>query len=115
MADSRADSRADGRDRPRSSGGSLLLTALGGAVLGAAGLGWWLLSEADRRRQSRPLRPLRLSQSLRPVVPADGVSALSRPTASRSQPDAGLQERVQQLNQAIDEVRRQLEQLQPLP
>jgi hypothetical protein len=26
-----------------------------------------------------------------------------------------LQERVQQLNKAIDEVRRQLEQLQPLP
>jgi hypothetical protein len=115
MADSRADSRADGRDRPRSSGGSLLLTALGGAVLGAAGLGWWLLSEADRRRQSRPLRPLRLSQPLRPVIPSGVGSVVPRGTASRSQPDAGLQERVQQLNQAIDEVRRQLEQLQPLP
>lgn len=115
MADSRADSRTDGGHRPRSSGGSLLLTALGGAVLGAAGLGWWLLSEGDRRRQSRPLRPLRLSQSQLTVAPADGVSTIPRPTASRSQPDAGLQERVQQLNQAIDEVRRQLEQLQPLP
>jgi hypothetical protein len=29
--------------------------------------------------------------------------------------DPLLQERVQQLNKAIDEVRRQLEQLQPLP
>jgi hypothetical protein len=116
MADSRADSRADGRDRSRSSGASLLLTALSGAVLGAAGLGWWLLSEADRRRQSRPLRPLRLSQSLRPVVPSGEIAAMPpRSAASRAQPDAGLQERVQQLNQAIDEVRRQLEQLQPLP
>jgi hypothetical protein len=111
-----ADSRADERYRPRSSGGSLLLTALGGPVLGAAGLGWWLLSEADRRRQVRPLAALRLSQPLRPVVPA----SLSV-TPERSQPvgktngDTRLQDRVQQLNQAIDEVRRQLEQLQPLP
>ena len=111
-----ADSRADERYRPRSSGGSLLLTALGGAVLGAAGLGWWLLSEADRRRQVRPFAPLRLGQPLRPVVPAS--LSISPP---RSQPvgkpngDTRLQDRVQQLNQAIDEVRRQLEQLQPLP
>ena len=36
---------------PGSSGGSLLLTAMAGAVLGAAGLAWWLVSEADRRRR----------------------------------------------------------------
>jgi hypothetical protein len=111
-----ADSRADERYRPHNTGGSLLLTALGGAVLGAAGLGWWLLSEADRRRQVRPLAPLRLGQALRPVVPESVAFS-----PSRSQPvgnangDSRLQERVRQLNQAIDEVRRQLEQLQPLP
>jgi uncharacterized protein YceH (UPF0502 family) len=49
-------------------------------------------------------------------VPSGEIAAMPpRSAASRAQPDAGLQERVQQLNQAIDEVRRQLEQLQPLP
>jgi hypothetical protein len=111
-----ADSRADERYRPRSSGGSLLLTALGGAVLGAAGLGWWLLSEADRRRQVRPLAPLRLGQPLRPVVPTSvSVSPARSQPVGKPNGDTRLQDRVQQLNQAIDEVRRQLEQLQPLP
>ena len=34
----------------RDSGSSSLGTLLAGALIGAAGLGWWLLSEAERRR-----------------------------------------------------------------
>ena len=30
-----------------------MLSLLAGAALGAAGLGWWLLAEAEQRRQRR--------------------------------------------------------------
>ncbi|MEB3322824.1 MAG: hypothetical protein VKI81_08360 [Synechococcaceae cyanobacterium] len=85
---------------------ALVVSALAGAVLGAAGLGWWLLSEAERRRQAqRQLRLLRLSR----------LQAGAREPESATGAGAPLHDRVQQLNRAIDEVRRQLEQLQPLP
>jgi hypothetical protein len=107
---------ADPRQRPASSGSGLLLSALGGAVLGAAGLGWWLLSEADRRRQSRLPQPLRLRSPRQPATPVDlKARAEFQPAPAAASVDPLLQERVQQLNKAIDEVRRQLEQLQPLP
>jgi hypothetical protein len=110
---------ADPRQRPASSGSGLLLSALGGAVLGAAGLGWWLLSEADRRRQSRLPQPMRLRAPRQPTAPAAPADlqprAAFQPTPAATSVDPLLQERVQQLNKAIDEVRRQLEQLQPLP
>ena len=74
-------------------GGSSSLSVLAGAVIGAAGLAWWLLAEAERRRlQGRPVR-------------AAGISA-SRAVAGR---DRDLHDRVHELNQAIDDVRRQLE------
>jgi hypothetical protein len=107
---------ADPRQRPASLGSGLLLSALGGAVLGAAGLGWWLLNEADRRRQSRLPQPLRLRAPRQPAAAAEHRSrAAFQPTSAASSVEPLLQERVQQLNKAIDEVRRQLEQLQPLP
>lgn len=96
-----------------------MVSAMAGAVLGAAGLAWWLLSEADRRRRSlRQLRLLRLSRLQGGTLEAEGnepgQAALPEGAASRSL-DGGLQDRVQQLNQQIDEVRRQLEQMQTLP
>jgi hypothetical protein len=102
---------ADSSDRSsdRSSDSSLLLSAVTGAVLGAAGLAWWLLSEADRRRRDdRQQRLLRLSRL------QDGPAEESA-SGRREIGDADLRNRVQQLNQAIDEVRRQLEELQPQP
>ena len=107
---------AEPRQRPASSGSGLLLSALGGAVLGAAGLGWWLLNEADRRRQSRLPLPLRLKAPHHPAARVD-LQARSevQPSPAVASVEPRLQERVQQLNKAIDEVRRQLEQLQPLP
>ena len=75
---------------------AVLLSAMAGAVLGAAGLAWWLLSEADRRRQ----RSRGASERPMPDVPAP------QPLRQRD-----LHDKVHELNQAIDEVRRQLESL----
>jgi len=103
---------------PGAGTGSLMLGVLSGAVLGAAGLGWWLLSEAERRRRQRPFAAVLSGESLRPF--ADAASPASAPPQPLRMPESAsrepaLQERVQQLNQAIDEVRRQLEALQPQP
>ena len=89
----------------RDSGSSSLGTLLAGALIGAAGLGWWLLSEAERRRgqqrQSRDLRQNRLSWSEEEVLD-------SQPS-NRPLREAELQDKVHELNQAIEDVRRQLE------
>jgi hypothetical protein len=104
---------AESRDQSSGSGGGgiVLASAMAGAMLGAAGLAWWLLSEADRRRQAqRHLRVLRQSglQGLQ-----SGLQGLQ---GGQAQPLADpLHDRVQQLNQAIDDVRRQLEQMQTQP
>ena len=40
-----------------------MVSAMAGALIGAAGLAWWLLSEAEKRRlEGRQLRVLRLSR-----------------------------------------------------
>lgn len=92
--------------RDHSTGGStVMVSAMAGAVVGAAGLAWWLLSTAERRRQARHhLQQLRQA----------GLPGLRSPAAAEPLPvsDAQLRDRVQQLNAAIDEVRRQLEQMQ---
>jgi len=92
---------ADSRGRSDGASSVVLLAGAAGAVLGAAGLAVWLLRRADQhrlgRRQLRMLRVSRLTDDLN----TDAVSSDQ------------LHDRVQQLNQAIDEVRRQLEQLQP--
>jgi hypothetical protein len=83
-------------------------SAVAGAVIGAAGLAWWLLSEAERRRsearQQRSLRLSRLQGAAELLEAGDG----ERPLQERE-----LHHKVQELNQAIEAVRRQLEQLQP--
>jgi len=114
-----ASSMANSRNRSGSggsaTGSSLVVSAMAGAVLGAAGLAWWLLSEADRRRQA--LRQIRLlRQSMLKGDSREGEGAAALPNGAASRPvDGRLQDRVQQLNQQIDEVRRQLEQMQSLP
>lgn len=109
---------ADSRDRSASSGSALLVSAMAGAVLGAAGLAWWLLHEADRRRQSlrqqRMLRLSRLQGGSQECLGQEAGSSDGRGAAAGGG-DALLQDRVHQLNQAIEDVRRQLEQLQTQP
>jgi hypothetical protein len=91
----------------RDSGSSFLATTLAGAVLGAAGLAWWLFSEAERRQQQqRQERGLRLSRLQGSELEELDPRNLQSPVG-----ESDLQDKVQQLNQAIDDVRRQLESL----
>jgi hypothetical protein len=106
---------------PSATGSALVLSALVGAVAGAAGLAWWLLSEAERRRLSdRQRRLWRLSRS-HGYASGDGSIEHrvggSHPSRSEAHEpgvivEGPLRDRVLQLNRAIDEVRRQLEELQ---
>ncbi|MFO7629809.1 MAG: hypothetical protein R6W06_09920 [Prochlorococcaceae cyanobacterium] len=90
-----------------SGGGLVLGGALAGAVLGASGLAWWLLSRAEQRRmQSRQQRLLKLLRQ-------QGEPELQLSSGERSQQERQLHDKVHQLNQAIEDVRRQLENLQP--
>ncbi len=85
----------------------ILASAVAGAVIGAAGLAWWLLAEAERRRlaqrQRRSLTLSRLQAGSR-----DGDDGERRPLLERE-----LQHKVNELNRAIEDVRRQLETLSP--
>ena len=74
-----------------------MLSLLAGAALGAAGLGWWLLAEAEQRRQGKR-QPMR-----------QGPKTQRPPAALEAPPDRELHDRVHELNQAIEDVRRQLE------
>ncbi|MEB3207498.1 MAG: hypothetical protein VKK63_01115 [Synechococcus sp.] len=85
-------------------GGGSALSVLAGAVIGAAGLAWWLLSEAERRRlDGSQARALRMA---RPVGDVARNGTTRNETVSN---DRDLHDRVHELNQAIDDVRRQLE------
>ncbi|MEN9876994.1 MAG: hypothetical protein RLZZ158_33 [Cyanobacteriota bacterium] len=85
------------------SSSSILLSALTGAAIGAAGLTWWLLSRAERRQAlGQQVRRLR-------ALPPTGGGASN----SLAHSQESLEERVQRLNLAIDDVRRQLENLSP--
>jgi uncharacterized protein YceH (UPF0502 family) len=88
---------------------------MGGAVVGAVGLGWWLVAEAERRRQSRTGRQLPLGELARPVALASPQAPRAIAAPQSAAIDTRLRDRVQELNKAIDEVRRRLEQLEPLP
>lgn len=98
----------DRSSHPNSGGGSgNLLSGMAGALLGAAGLAWWLLSEAEKRRLTSTR-----SQGLRPPGSQQGgrlaEAQLDHPlTSAQGQKD--LHDKVHELNQAIDDVRRQLE------
>ncbi|MEB3306623.1 MAG: hypothetical protein VKK98_00570 [Cyanobacteriota bacterium] len=83
----------------RSDRSPVLLSAMAGAVLGAAGLAWWLLAETERRRRHGGV-----GQNARQAAAPDAPPV--DPT-----PDPDLHDKVHQLNQAIEDVRRQLESL----
>jgi hypothetical protein len=85
--------------------GAALLTLAGGALLGAGGLAWWLLTRAERQRRDRRFQALIFSSRLQ-----DGSEAGE---AAGRRGERELQERVEELNAAIEAVRRQLENLTP--
>ena len=87
--------------------GSTLGTLLAGAVLGAAGLAWWLFNETERRQQrARQERNLQLGR-----LSADDSESFDPADTAAPLRERELQDKVHQLNQAIDDVRRQLESL----
>lgn len=91
-----------------SSGSGALLSGVAGALLGAAGLAWWLLSEAEKRRlEGRQQRVLRLSRLHDGASEDDGAQEPRPRSAGQGQQD--LHHKVHELNQAIEDVRRQLE------
>jgi hypothetical protein len=99
---------ADPQSQPAApAGGVLLSTAVFGALAGAGGLAWWLWRQS-RRRASFPT-----ANSL-PVPSRFSGHSVTGGGDGASRGDA-LPDRVQQLNQAIEEVRRQLESLHSQP
>ena len=86
------------QQQPSSSG--TFATLVTGAVFGAAGLAWWLLNEADRRRrvsqQQAMLHAPRMQDGSEVLEPSGGGQ---------------LEERVERLNAEIARVRAQLERL----
>jgi hypothetical protein len=88
-------------------GSNGMVSGMAGALIGAAGLAWWLLAEAEKRRlDGRQQRVLRLSRHAEAdeFDPSPGARPLSRIQGQKD-----LHNKVHELNQAIEDVRRQLE------
>ncbi|MEB3257416.1 MAG: hypothetical protein VKN83_03750 [Cyanobacteriota bacterium] len=104
MADSMPEPQ---RPSAASAGAPILTSTLLGALAGAGGLAWWLWRQSQRRKLAeRERRLLRLSRF-------QGGVATEEPGLLEDTGKAdALPVRVQQLNQAIEEVRRQLEALE---
>ena len=91
----------------RETGGTSLSSLVTGAVLGAAGLAWWLFSEAERRQQARKQRAMIYAPRMQ-----DGSEAIeANNPLMQAETSEQLEERVEQLNAAIADVRKQLEDL----
>ena len=84
-----------------------LSSLISGAVLGAAGLAWWLFSEAERRQKSKKQRAMLYAPRMQ-----DGSEAFDTSSpAIHNETSEQLEQRVEQLNAAIADVRKQLEDL----
>ncbi len=84
-----------------------LSSLISGAVLGAAGLAWWLFSEAEKRQQTRKQRAMLYAPRMQ-----DGSEAFETTNSPlKKESSEHLEERVEQLNAAIADVRKQLEEL----
>ena len=91
----------------RESSTNSLGSLISGAVLGAAGLALWLFSEAEKRQQTRNQKAMLYAPRIQ-----DGSEAFE--TSSKTATDKKsekLEERVEKLNAAIADVRKQLEEL----
>ena len=91
----------------RDSNSGSLTSLISGAVLGAAGLAWWLFSEAERRQETRKQKAMLYAPRIQ-----DGSEASEFSSDSLgNQTNEHLEQRVEQLNTAIADVRKQLEEL----
>ncbi len=76
-------------------------------MLGAAGLAWWLISEAEKRQQTKKQRAMLYASRIQ-----DGSEAQESQFPSLDNENSEkLERRVEQLNAAIADVRKQLEDL----
>ena len=91
----------------RDSDSGSFASLISGAVLGAAGLAWWLLSEAEKRKETRKQKAMLYAPRIQ-----DGSEATEFSSDSLSnQNNEQLEQRVEHLNSAIADVRKQLEDL----
>jgi len=90
----------------RDSSSNNLLSLISGAFIGAAGLAWWLISEADKRKETKKQRAMMYSSRIQ-----DGSEAIDSNEKIHTVKGEKLEEKVEQLNSAIADVRRQLEEL----
>jgi len=91
----------------RDSNSGSLASLISGAVLGAAGLAWWLLSEAEKRNETRKQQAMMYAPRIQDGSEATELKSNSPGNQSNEQ----LEQRVEQLNTAIADVRKQLEDL----
>ena len=90
----------------RDSSSNNLLSLISGAFIGAAGLAWWLISEADKRKETKKQQAMMYSSRIQ-----DGSEATDLNEKLNTVQGEKLEEKVEQLNSAIADVRRQLEEL----
>ena len=90
----------------RDSSSNNLLSLISGAFIGAAGLAWWLISEADKRKETKKQTAMMYSSRIQ-----DGSEAIDLNEKVNTVQGEKLEEKVEQLNSAIADVRRQLEEL----
>ena len=90
----------------RDSSSNNLLSLVSGAFIGAAGLAWWLISEADKRKETKKQKAMMYSSRIQ-----DGSEAIDENENLNEIKGEKLEQKVEQLNSAIADVRRQLEEL----
>ena len=90
----------------RDSSSNNLLSLISGAFIGAAGLAWWLISEADKRKVTKKQKAMMYSSRIQ-----DGSEAIDENENMNEIKGEKLEQKVEQLNSAIADVRRQLEEL----
>ena len=89
----------------RDSSSNNLLSLISGAFIGAAGLAWWLISEADKRKEEKKQKAMMYSSRIQ-----DGSEAIDSNDINEVEGE-NLEKKVEQLNSAIADVRKQLEEL----
>ena len=90
----------------RDSTSNNLLSLISGAFIGAAGLAWYLISEADKRKETKKQKAMMYSSRIQ-----DGSEAIDTNEYLNEVKGEKLEQKVEQLNTAIADVRRQLEEL----
>ena len=91
----------------RESSSANLSSLISGAILGAAGLAWWLFSEAEKRQKTKKQRAMLYAPRIQ-----DGSEAFEHSNSNLEIKNSEqLEQRVEKLNAAIADVRKQLENL----